>query len=406
MASLVQRPGGGSFYIQYRVSGKLKRKCTGTDILQIRIFESAQARGQAGDLPTRTPVADVLTGYVEHARIAKKPKSVQTDIYYLRDAFGPICEALRITSRKISGKAKKRPPKPGQDRRRTAPVIEASHFEAITTAQISEFITGRMTSRGLAPKTGNRIRDTLSALFSWAMSQRGIRMLGDKNPAHGVKKYELSAPEIEYLMLEQVAAQLDALADNVQLQAMVATLIYAGVRREELTWLRKDDVELSEGKHGVLHIRAKTVGDEFWEPKTKRNRTVPISSALRHYLDKWRMKAAKGDWFFPTPTGVRWDPDNFALRDTNVSKKIGYMTGPKKDKLAKPFGCLHFRHTFGSQLAQRGESLYKIATLMGNSPDICRLHYARLATESLIESVEFPAPASAVNGNVGHAASA
>jgi len=189
MASLVQRPGGGSYYIQYRVSGKLKRKCTGTEILQIakeklRVFESAQARGQAADLPTRTPVADVLAGYVGHARVAKKLKSVQTDIYYLRDAFGPICEALTITSRKMSGNAKKRPPKPGQDRRRTAPVIEASHFEAITTAQISEFITGRMTSRGLAPKTGNRIRDTLSALFSWAMSQRGIRMPGDKNPAH------------------------------------------------------------------------------------------------------------------------------------------------------------------------------------------------------------------------------
>ena len=81
------------------------------------------------------------------------------------------------------------------------------------------------------------------------------------------------------------------------------------------------------------------------------------------------------------------------------------MTGPKKDKLEKPFGCLHFRHTFGSQLAQRGESLDKIATLMGNSPDICRLHYARLGTESRIESVEFPSATLAAKSDTACAVS-
>ena len=46
-------------------------------------------------------------------------------------------------------------------------------------------------------------------------------------------------------------------------------------------------------------------------------------------------------------------------------------------------------HTFGSQLAMKGESFYKIATLMGNSPEICRRHYAVLMLESLVMSVEF-----------------
>lgn len=35
----------------------------------------------------------------------------------------------------------------------------------------------------------------------------------------------------------------------------------------------------------------------------------------------------------------------------------------------------------------KGESLYKIATLMGNSPEICRRHYAGL--ESLHTTFEF-----------------
>jgi hypothetical protein len=54
-----------------------------------------------------------------------------------------------------------------------------------------------------------------------------------------------------------------------------------------------------------------------------------------------------------------------------------------------PWTCLEYRHTFGSQLAMKGESLNKIATLMGNSPEICRRHYAALLPESLHGSVAF-----------------
>jgi hypothetical protein len=160
-------------------SGKAKRLSIGTESLQIakeklRQFESAQARGGTPGLPTKSAIPDLLAAYVVHIRSAKTPKSAQTDIYYLRDAFGPVCDGLKVISRRLSAQTNKRPAKPGQDRRRKAPVIESPYFEAITTAQISAFIAGRMASRGLAPKTGNRIRDTLSALFSWAMTQRGI----------------------------------------------------------------------------------------------------------------------------------------------------------------------------------------------------------------------------------------
>jgi hypothetical protein len=37
----------------------------------------------------------------------------------------------------------------------------------------------------------------------------------------------------------------------------------------------------------------------------------------------------------------------------------------------------------------KGESLYKISTLMGNSPEVCRRHYAALLPEALADSVEF-----------------
>jgi hypothetical protein len=154
VASLILR--GSTFYIQHMVSGKARRVSTETESRQIakeklRQFESAQARGCESFLPTKTPIAEVLDGYIKRIRSAKSPTAAQSEIYYLRDVFGPVCEGLKVTSRKISAQTKKRPKKPGQDRRRKAPVVTASCFEAVTTAQISEFIDGHLASRGLAP---------------------------------------------------------------------------------------------------------------------------------------------------------------------------------------------------------------------------------------------------------------
>jgi integrase len=233
-------------------------------------------------------------------------------------------------------------------------------------------------SRGLAPKAANRYREILTRLFNRALTQRGVKMPNDKNPAAAVERYKEHAPEIRFLTLAQVNEQLNTLSEDVQMQAMVAMLIYSGLRREELLWLTHDDINWKAGKFGLIRIRAKTIGGESWEPKTKRNRAVPVSSSLRHYLDKWRFKAGLGTWFFPSPDGKRWDPDNFSsdLRDNNEKAKL-------------PWGCLDFRHTFGSQLAMKGESLYKISALMGNSPEICRRHYAALLPEAIADSVEF-----------------
>src|SRR5688572_30671026 len=197
MAWLIKR--GPVYYIRYSIAGRKRKLSTDTDNFQLakeklRRFESAQARGESS-LPTKTPIADVLTAYVAHIRSVKTAKSAQTDIYYLRDAFGPVCDAVKVTSRKVSSKAKKRPPKPGQDRRRKAPVIEAPCFERITTAQIAAFISGQVASRGLAPKTANRYREILTRLFNWAMTQHGVKMPDDKNPAAKVDRYKERAPE-------------------------------------------------------------------------------------------------------------------------------------------------------------------------------------------------------------------
>ncbi len=264
-------------------------------------------------------------------------------------------------------------------------VIEAAYFEDITTAHVSAFIGGQVQSRGLAPKTANRYREILCRLFNWSMDERGIRMPGNINPVKKVGRYKEKAPEIRFLTLKQIDEQLAALADKPQLQVMVATLIYAGLRREELLWLTHDDIDLKAGAFGMLRIRAKTIDGRSWQPKTARNRAVPISSTLRRYLDGYTRRIVPGGWLFPSPAGTWWDCDNFS-HDLTAANKFGGLL----------LSCLDYRHTFGSQLAMKGESLYKISALMGNSPDICRKHYAAVVPESLLEVVEFTSPVNAL----------
>lgn len=145
-----------TYYLQYYVGRSLKRKSLGTSIYQIakeklRQFESAKLRGDANPLPTKTPLAEAVDKYVQHMVNIKTAKSVQTDVYYLRSMFGETCPGLKITSRKRSEKAKKRPPRKGNDRRFKDRVIEVSYLEHITSADISGFIAHQVHSRSLAP---------------------------------------------------------------------------------------------------------------------------------------------------------------------------------------------------------------------------------------------------------------
>ncbi|MDI6449153.1 tyrosine-type recombinase/integrase [Anaerobaca lacustris] len=189
-----------------------------------------------------------------------------------------------------------------------------------------------------------------------------------------MRRAQESAPLITWLTQEQICEQLVFLRDSPTLKAMVATFIYAGLRREEGLWLTVDDVDLDKR---LIYVRAKLINGKHWQPKTKRNRVVPISGALHEILAAYLPQRTE-PWFFPSTRGRRWDADNFSqgLREINRSHGLSWS-------------CLDFRHTFGSHLAQKGESLYKIAELMGNSPEICRRHYAALMPEKMHDVVEF-----------------
>jgi len=337
---------GKVFYLRFSENGARRRISLDTDSLEVarerqRQFDSARARGERNIFPTKTSLASAVAAYAAHMRASRTRHGYVADLSYLRNAFGPICEAL------IPRRRRNRKPKEDVDTRCRESVIQAACLEDITAVQLSDFVREHVQQHGLQAKTANRYREVLRRMFSWSMDEGGVRMPGDINPAAKVKRYRERAPEIRFLSLKQIDQQLEALRNHPVIHAMVATYIYAGLRREEAIWLTTEDVDFATGKSGVMRVHAKTVSGEFWEPKTKVNRVVPISRTLRAILDGYTRLDVSIPWFFPSPRGKRWDADNFSqtLRAINRAEGLSWS-------------CLHLRHTFGSQLAMKGESLY------------------------------------------------
>ena len=329
---------GRVWWVRYRQAGIQLRRSLQTENRKLAEDRRAEIeyllrRGELReDIPL--PVQPTLERFLAEQDGRKTKRSAATDRCYLRRFFAAV---------------------PLQDLR------------ALTTGMVGDYLADREKRDKLAPKTLNRIRQVLGTFYEWLLDRDLVRA----NPVRRVKCYRESAPEIRYLTLAQIDELFAAVREDL-IYPVVATAIYAGLRRAELCWLRWEDVDFG---RRVLSVRAKRSEDERWQTKTRRNRAVPISPKLDAIL---RGLPHSAEWVFPSPKGMRWDEDNLTSRVERVASAAGLS-----------WTLLDCRHTFASQLAMRGVSLAKIAALLGNSPEICRRHYAHIATEDLHVDVAF-----------------
>ena len=381
MASLYMR--GRFFWVAYWVNGKQRQKSLGTknETVARNKLKRLEYELAIGDLQktSHLRLATILEEFCQHLRAKHPHKSCANDVSRLRVFFGQVCESLKLKPVPVRGS-------PGTFQQRRDQFahahVTADFVEQITPELINRFISARMREERWSEKTANRVREILQRFFNYAIRHHGYRSPDRRyvNPAAAVDRQREPAPEIRFLTLDQIDEQLRVLKNRAVLHALVATYIYAGLRREEALWLTHEDVNLEKR---LIHVRAKTIDGRSWQPKTKRNRVVPISTTLLAIIEAYE-PPVRCAWYFSSPTGKRWDPDNLSQDLSAVNERHGLV-----------WTCLDYRHTFGSQLAQRGESLYKIAALMGNSPDICRRHYAALVPEAMHDSVEFATPVGA-----------
>jgi integrase/recombinase XerD len=119
-----------------------------------------------------------------------------------------------------------------------------------------------MESRSLAPTSIRRKLSALSSLFDYLCERNAV--IG--NPVDGVKRPASNNNEGSTLALgdAQVRRLLEAPAPDtlkgIRDRAILATLLYHGIRREELCLLRLRDVQ---SRQGVMHFRVKGKRDKI-----------------------------------------------------------------------------------------------------------------------------------------------
>jgi integrase/recombinase XerD len=161
--------------------------------------------------------------------------------------------------------------------------------------------------------------------------------------------------------------------EHPDLKDLFALAFYSGLRLSEILNLKWEHVDFQEK---MLYVR----NQKEFTLKGKKDRVVPISSKLLKLLEKRSDSFPDKDrrYIFEKCLGVKYNADY-------ISKKF------KKSTIAAGLNSdIHFhtlRHSFASNLVQRGASLYVVKELMGHSDISTTQVYSHLNTESLISAI-------------------
>jgi integrase len=246
-------------------------------------------------------------------------------------------------------------------------------LDQITVAEVDRYVQAKARS-GLSPSSINRTVSILGSILEQAVDYDLI----PRNPAKG-RRRRLRAPRPHRPYLdsaEQVAALLDgakALDDaarvNVgQRRALLATLVFAGLRIGEALALRWHDVDLA---RGVLHVRGSKTDAGV--------RAVPMLEALRDEMAAYAVRARQDDdaYVFATTTGAKQTATN--VRKRVLAKAIEAANERHAEAAIPEALTLHsLRRTAASIWFAVGETPPAVMAAMGHTtPAMTLAAYAR-----------------------------
>jgi integrase len=287
-------------------------------------------------------------------------------------------------------------------------------LERVTDNKAQEYLNS-LVAAGRSNATHNKALAACSKFYKWAKKTQRIR----HNPFEDIKQIrEELVIDIVYCTPEE-RGQIIQLAKSTGCTEWLAIAIafYEGMRRGEIARLDWPNVRFDSGTIVVP------------KSKTGKGRTIPLHSELEkmllevpkserigyvvkteHDTGNYNVdETARLDRFTNFITTIRGlreaqllqeqgipRPDLFAENAPRTrtgaewkKQKAEYQSAVKawqkeRNKRTKEINMIlerigwnPFRHTFGSLLAQAGVSIDKISAWMGNTPEVCRRHYAQ-----------------------------
>jgi integrase len=248
----------------------------------------------------------------------------------------------------------------------------------MTTREVEDLLRA-IASTGVAPRTVNKGRQLVCAIFNYGMRPSTYDVA--VNPAsYADRRMEPQRGPLAFYSPEQVEALARSLAagrhrdptrpalredeivararEDVQDAELVRVGAYAGLRRGELVALRWRDVDFTGRK---LVIRRALSGEmEVKSTKSRRVREVPLADQAAGALDRLSRRgefAGPDDYVFCNRIGRRLDPSALRRRFERARDAAGL----------EPLRFHDLRHTYGSLLVAGGIDLVSVKAAMGHS---------------------------------------
>jgi len=212
--------------------------------------------------------------------------------------------------------------------------------------------------------TARKYYGALASAFETAHRWKYLEL----NPFRGVKKPK--GREIQPLYLSK--AQLSMLFQTIKDKDFKDVCVFAactGMRLGEIINLRWSSVDM---KRGTILVE----NSLNFTTKNKRNRMIPINRSVKKILTGIA-KENEPDLIF-LRNGRQYNPDELARKFKTYVIQMGFD---------KKLHFQHLRHSFCSQLALQGVSIYSIAKLAGHADIRTPQIYSHLCPSELRDGV-------------------
>jgi len=228
---------------------------------------------------------------------------------------------------------------------------------------------------GLSNGSKRKLRDLLHQLYTHAF-RYDLYLYPGENPIHWVRQSGQRAFEPDVLLPLEVAQIIGELADREF--AMFVIAAFTALRRSEIFGLKWMDIDFNSK---TITVRRSLVRQVEGRCKTAASMaSVPLHAVIEAALVKWREQSyytSQEDWVFASPFSQGKLPftSNSPIKKV---KEIARMLG-----INKRIGWHTFRHTFGSELIDRGTNLRVVQELMRHRSLTSTLNiYTRAVTKS------------------------
>lgn len=240
----------------------------------------------------------------------------------------------------------------------------------ISSYQLEQFISAKYIESKFAAKHHyNNLRSAFNKAIQWGyLTQSPIGKIKTPKVPKNNPSF-LNEIELHLILGEE---------KNEILKHIYLFAFNTGMRVSEIAFLKWNQVSLVERNIRVMNT------DEFIT-KGKRERIIPMNEKVYGILSIIKPKVfnIQNTEYVFTKNGFRFNPDYISKSFTKVVRATA-----KKSEIDSSIHFHDLRHSFASNLAQRGVSLYVIKELLGHTDIKTTMIYSHLKPDNLRNAVE------------------